>query len=64
MTGAYVRIRRDGEWQNVEFDELTDAEMEAFAERDPESGWKWAKFFARFIRDNVVVSEPEATDAS
>ena len=53
MTGAYVRIQREGKWQSVEFETLTDAEMDAFAERDPQAGWKWAKFFARWLRDNV-----------
>lgn len=53
MTGAFVRVCRDGKWQPVEFDELTDAEMDAFAEKQPEDGWKWAKFFAKFIRDEV-----------
>jgi len=53
MTGAFVRIKRGGKWRSVEFDQLTDEEIEAFAEQMPEDGWKWAKFFAKWIRDNI-----------
>ena len=54
MTGAYVRVFRDGKWQAIAFDQLTDEEMDAFAIEKPDDGWKWAKFFAKWIRDNVV----------
>jgi len=53
MTGAYIRIKRDGKWQNIEIDQLTDRELETFAERQPDMGWKWAKFLARWIRDSI-----------
>ena len=53
MTGAYVRIQRDGKWQAVEIDQLTDAELEQFAQRQGQDGWKWAKFLATWIRNNV-----------
>ena len=53
MTGAYVRIYREGKWQNVEFDQLTGAEMTAFAEDHPEDGWRWAIFLGVWIRDNI-----------
>ena len=59
MTGAYVRVKRGSGWEEVEFDQLTDEELEAFQERcrDTEceagEGWKWAKFLSRWIRDNV-----------
>ena len=53
MTSAYVRICRDGEWQAVEFDQLTDAELQDFAAKMPDDGWKWAKFLAAWIRDNI-----------
>lgn len=53
MTGAYVRIERDGKWQAVELDELTDVELEIFFRGEPEC-WKWAKFLAAWIRDNVT----------
>lgn len=53
MTGAYVRILRDG-WESIEVDQLTDAELEEFAKQQGEArGWVWAKFLAKWIRDNV-----------
>jgi hypothetical protein len=55
MTGAFVRMQRAGRWQEVEIDQLTDAELDAFAEsQGPEYGWQWAKFLARWIRDHVT----------
>lgn len=53
MTGAYVRIKRDDEFQSIEFDQLTDEEIFSFAEEMPNDGWKWAKFLAKWIRDNI-----------
>jgi len=54
MTGAYVRIERSGKWQSVEIEHLTDKELNQFSEQTPGDGWKWAKFLARWIRNNVV----------
>jgi hypothetical protein len=48
-TGAYVRLKRDGKWVNVEIDDFTDEELDAFL--TPENGVKWARFLAAFIRD-------------
>lgn len=53
MTGAYVRMLRDGKWQNIDFDQLTNEEMDAYIKAHPEDGWNWAKFIAKFIRDNI-----------
>lgn len=54
MTGAYVRIKRKGKWENIEFECLTDKEMEEFAKlRSDDVGWQWAIFFAKYLRDNV-----------
>lgn len=53
MTGAYVRVQRDGKWDSVEFDQLTDGEMNEFANQQKDDGWRWAKFFAQWIRDNI-----------
>ena len=63
MTGAYVRVERDGEWMNIEIDRLTDEELAALEVRymadggGAGAGWVWARFLARWIRDNVT--EPE-----
>ncbi len=53
MTGAYIRIQRNGKWQPVECDQFTDEELEKYASEHPEDGWRWAKFLAAWIRDNV-----------
>jgi hypothetical protein len=53
MTGAFVRVYRNGTWQNIEFDQLTDSEMYIFAEEHPEDGWKWAMFLGAWIRNNI-----------
>lgn len=58
MTGAYIRIERDGKWQSIEIDQLTDEELESFSKQQPEDGWKWAKFLAGWIRDNIVGEAP------
>ena len=47
MTGAYIRIKRNSTWQNIEIEQLTDDELESFAESHPEAGWKWAKCLAK-----------------
>lgn len=42
MTGAYMRIERDGKWDNIEVEYLTDEEREAcFLERDPVELVRW-----------------------
>ncbi|GAH61704.1 unnamed protein product [marine sediment metagenome] len=53
MTGAFIRVKRKGKWENIEFECLTDKEMENFAKPNPKAGWKWAFFFAKFIRDRI-----------
>ena len=45
MTGAYLRIRREDTWQNVEIEYLTDAERnELFKESSTEEVLKWLNF--------------------
>ena len=58
MTGAYVRVKRNGKWVNIEFELLTDKEMEEFARDSPDDswrddGWRWAIFFAKYLRDKI-----------
>ncbi len=63
MTGLFVRVQRDGRWQNAEFDQLTDAELQQVVERALANaltpldaaldGWGWALALARWIRDHV-----------
>lgn len=35
MTGAFLRVQRDGKWQNVEVEHLTDSEREKKLKNDP-----------------------------
>ena len=61
VTGVYVRMKRDGCWDAIDFTDLTDDELEQFATDHPEQGWRWATFLAKWIRDNVekpATSEP------
>ena len=45
MTGAYLRIKREGKWQNVEIEYLTEGErMEIFKEASTEEVLKWLNF--------------------
>ena len=45
MTGAYLRVRREGKWQNVEIEYLTEWErMEIFKEASTEEVLKWLNF--------------------
>jgi len=54
MTGVYVRVKRKGKWENIEFELLTDKEMEEFvATKQEEDGWHWAIFFATYLRDTI-----------
>lgn len=42
MTGAYLRVQRDGKWQNLEIEHLTDAERkEILGSRDTEEVLRW-----------------------
>ena len=54
MTGAYVRIERDGAWVNAELDTLSDAELEALAvAQGAAQGWVWLAFLARWVLARV-----------
>jgi hypothetical protein len=59
VTGYHVRILRDGKWQNLELDQLTDAELDAFFEGVLAPA-PFAIALARWIRDNVKEGAPDA----
>ena len=45
MTGAYLRVRRKGKWQNVEIEYLTDSERgELFKDAPSDEVLKWLNF--------------------
>ena len=54
MTGAYLRVNRDGKWCNVEIDAMTDNELDELEVSQSERGWLWAKFLAKYIRDEIA----------
>ena len=60
MTGAYIRIERGSEWQNIEIDQLSNDELDRLSVEQADCGWTWAKFLAKWIRDNIS----EAQDGS
>jgi hypothetical protein len=57
LTGFFLRIKRDGEYQNVEIDQMTEAELEDWAKQQREfnrsGGFRWAIGLATWIRLNV-----------
>ncbi len=53
MTGYFVRIERDGKFQPVEVDQMTDQELEAFFSDSRETARRWAIALAKWIRENV-----------
>ena len=60
MTGLFIRVLRNGKWQNIEFEHLTDAEMDNHILRQPvDMGWAYAKALAKWIKENVKEQEPE-----
>ena len=48
MTGAYLRVKRDG-WENVEIEHLTDKEREDLFQNRPEELLKWLNFTCKFL---------------
>jgi len=57
MTGLYLRVLRDGKWQNIEMDEMTNEELNALQEERlanmDNRGWAFAVALAKWIRENV-----------
>ncbi len=55
MTGMSILIEREGRWQSIEVDLLTDAELDSWARRmqasSPYDGWNWAVALARWVRE-------------
>lgn len=51
ITGAYVRVMRDGRALNLEINELTDDELSRYFDGQPPVAVKrWARFLAGWIR--------------
>lgn len=54
-TGAYLRIRRDGKWVNVDIVDMTEDEIRAAIQ--PDRAILWVIFLVKWIRDNVFFEE-------
>ena len=55
MTGAYLRVKRKGKWQNVEIEYLTDSERgELFKDDSPENILKWLNFMCNQYKGLVL----------
>jgi len=51
MTGAYLRVERDGKWKNVEVEHLTEDELkEKFLKREPEELVNWMSMLCGYLR--------------
>lgn len=51
MTGAYLRVRRNDKWENVEVEHMTDDEIrEKFATREPQELINWMIMLCQKIR--------------
>jgi hypothetical protein len=55
MTGAYLRVKRDGKWDNVEVEHLTDQERHhTFIDRTPKELVKWLNL----VCNKLATTEP------
>lgn len=52
MTGAYLRVKRDGKWEAIEVEHLTDEEREdALAMREPKALLPWINMLCRVVAE-------------
>lgn len=64
MTGAYLRVQRDGQWVNVEIEYLTREELrEQMLPRDQEGLLRWIEMLCTTIRE-AEGGPPAAGDTS
>ena len=60
MTGAYVRIKRDGKWQPIEIEELSEDELHTFLDlQDKEHVVKWVVFLVKWMQLHLMVGPEE-----
>lgn len=52
MTAAYLRAKRDGKWQPLEVEYLTDEERLAlFKDRSPEELIRWMNLLCKYVAE-------------
>jgi len=50
MTGAYLRVKRDGKWQSIEIEYLTNEErILAFKNKDAKECYRWIVMLCKEI---------------
>lgn len=55
ITGIYVRVQRDGTWQNLDIATLTDDELEAFFWRcDLDRARTWCIGLCKWMREHLL----------
>ena len=56
MTGAFVRIKRNGKWQPIEIDQLSEDELHTFLDlQDKEHVVKWVVFLVKWMQEHLMV---------
>ena len=58
ITGAYVRVNREGKWQSIDIACLSDQELDEFFASDPDPK-RWAVFLSKWIRETIAPALPE-----
>ena len=61
MTGAFLRVKRDGKWENIEVEYLTIEERkELFKDREPDELLRWLDLTCSFLCEFEEVPKEEA----
>jgi len=51
MSGAYLRVKRNGKWENIEIEHLTNTELyEIIGSRDKEEIMDWLSMICRKLK--------------
>ena len=60
MTGMYVRVKRDGNWKNVELEYLTEAELRTcFEHADKDRVILFLAGITKWMREHLIEDEHE-----
>jgi len=64
MTGAFLRVEREGKWENIEVEHLTEIELsEIIGSRNKDEIMNWLKMTCNALRfAEKVVEENNAMD--
>lgn len=63
MTGAYLRVSRNGKWENIEVEYLTDDERSMVLGKETnERLLQWIALLARTVRENAQIFDDLVAD--